>query len=595
MRNDFQNLVLDELLHIANGESRVTEEIIEEESDDSYKEVLIALLELSEDIKYKKIESEKIIKELNNEKLKAEKATKAKAQFLSMISHEIRTPLNAIIGIGHILMNESPRADQLNYIQNLRWSGDNLLAIVNDVLDFNKIEAGKVNFESTPFNIKNTINGVLESMRMKANEQNCKLIKSIEDQIPEYLVGDPTRFVQILNNLLSNAIKFTKNGTVRLDARSRLVNDGSIRLMVNVCDTGIGISKDKIEQIFEHFSQADSKTNRKFGGTGLGLTITKQLLELQGGKIWVESDLGVGSDFGFEIPFELPDRSMIVNSQCSTSNYQDMSLKGAKVLIVEDIAVNRLIVEKFLMEWEVETDYAENGVEAINSVISGQFDLVLMDLQMPVMDGFRATSEIRKLPRNKYKNIPIVALTAASIGEVSSEILEAGMNDIVPKPINPSELYQTISKYLRSSPKKIKNVRSIRKQTSVAKTIDTHELNFDYIKNLSNGDAHFLKKVLRLSVKAFQDFMIEYTINLNSYDFEGLSRTRHKAYANIKNFCIIELNDLMAESKNTFKPGVQIQHREEFISTHLLKVKQATHKIIDQLEMEILDLDPIEV
>ncbi|MDW3210779.1 MAG: ATP-binding protein [Reichenbachiella sp.] len=594
MRNDFQNLVLDELLHIANGESRVTEQMIEAEKDDRYKEVLVALLELSEDIKFKKKESELIIEELNKQKRKAEMATKAKAEFLSMISHEIRTPLNAIIGIGHILTHESPRSDQMTYIQNLRWSGDNLLAIINDVLDFNKIEAGKVNFESTPFNIRNSISGVLESMRMKANEQNCKLIKSIEDNLPDFLVGDPTRFIQILNNLVSNAVKFTMNGTVRLDAQYRSIDETMIELEVNVSDSGIGISEDKLKQIFEHFSQADSKINRKFGGTGLGLTITKQLIELQGGQISVNSELGIGSSFKIVLPFKLPNELEIRERQGTSTNYLDLSLKGARVLIVEDIAVNRLVVEKFLTEWEVITDFAENGMEAIDRVISGKFDLVLMDLQMPVMDGFIATSEIRKLPRNKYRHLPIVALTAASISEVSSEVYDAGMNDIVSKPINPAELYKTIAKYVKPASENGSKQKIINQASDLIFEHQNSDLKFTYIKNLAKGDQYFFKKVLKLSIKAFEEFISEYSSGLLTDDFEKLSNTRHKIYSSINNFEIKELMHLMKESKQSFVKNNKNYHSDEYKIEHLKNVEKTTNKIIKKLQLEILRNDLIE-
>ncbi|WP_420581452.1 ATP-binding protein [Reichenbachiella sp.] len=594
MRNDFQNLVLDELLHIANGESRVTEQMIEEEKDDSYKEVLVALLELSEDIKFKKKESELIIEELNKQKRKAEMATKAKAEFLSMISHEIRTPLNAIIGIGHILAHESPSQDQMTYIQNLRWSGDNLLAIINDVLDFNKIEAGKVNFESTPFNIRHSISGVLESMRMKANEQNCKLIKSIEDNLPDFLIGDPTRFIQILNNLVSNAVKFTMNGTVRLDAQYRSIDETMIELEVNVSDSGIGITEDKLTQIFEHFSQADSKINRKFGGTGLGLTITKQLIELQGGEISVESELGVGSNFKIVIPFKLPNEFEIRERQAASTNYLDLSLKGASVLIVEDIAVNRLVVEKFLAEWEVSTDFAENGMEAINKVIAGKFDLVLMDLQMPVMDGFIATSEIRKLPRNKYRNLPIVALTAASISEVSSEVFDAGMNDIVSKPINPAELFRTIAKFVKQGSENCSKQNIINDPNDMISEQEGSDLKFNYIKKLAKGDQSFLKKVLHLSIKAFEEFLKEYSTNLLADDFEQLSNTRHKIYSSINNFEIKELMKLMKESKQSFVKNNKNHDLYGFKIEHLKNVENATIEIIKKLQLEIADMELIE-
>ncbi|SMD32863.1 His Kinase A (phospho-acceptor) domain-containing protein [Reichenbachiella faecimaris] len=591
MTKDLKNLILKELVEmnrrVRTGSCTyaLNTERVDQESDQQNKDILRALKRLQGSIEKKDMDVGGIISDLNHDKKIAEQDGKAKSDFLSMISHEIRTPLNAIIGIGHILMNESPREDQLNYIKSLRWSGESLLALINDVLDFNKIEAGKVEFESTPFNILDAVQGAKESFVMKANEQNNELVLRIQDGMPEFLIGDPTRLTQILNNLISNAIKFTKNGCVRIDVGYDDKSDAHVDLKIDVSDTGVGIASDKQKEIFKHFSQADSRTNRQFGGTGLGLTITKQLIELQNGNIKVESELGVGSVFSLIMPFQVPEQSIIQENAANIHPKKD-GIAGIKVLVVEDIAVNRLVVEKFMLDWGVEVDLAENGKEAIHMVITERYDLVLMDLQMPVMDGFIATEEIRKLkrPKYKYQKLPIIALTAASVSEIKEEVFASGMNDIVTKPINPVELYKVLQKHGG----RIERVEILGNQNTKIepnKFEYAELLDFSYFNKLAGEDMNFFKKVVCMSVDAFETFRIEYAQSMRSLNFDEVAEVRHKIIASLNNLKIKELLELMEESKVLQKN--KNSNPQSDVEAHLNDVDKVTERVIKGLKERV--------
>ncbi len=375
---------------------------------------------------------------------KAEEASLAKAQFLSTMSHEIRTPMNAVIGMTHILLQEDPKPDQVENLQALRFSAENLLALINDILDFSKIEAGKVELEQADFSIRDLVYGIKKSLAYNAEEKGLKLKILLDEDIPEVVVGDPTRLTQILVNLLSNAIKFTEKGSVTLTVEVAHRDKNNARLHFGVKDTGIGIPEDKMERIFESFSQADTHTTRKYGGTGLGLAITKSLLELFDSQIHLESKTGQGAHFYFEINFVVNHKRTYHSLNFESTQPSFDSLKGYKVLLVEDNPMNVLVAKRFLNKWELDFDHAENGKIAIQLAFQNDYDLILMDLQMPEKDGFEATQEIKSFG----KQIPIIALTASVMLETQEKIFTVGMDDFVTKPFNPNELYQKISKHL---------------------------------------------------------------------------------------------------------------------------------------------------
>ncbi len=391
----------------------------------------------------KKMEAEQ--KRLTLEKEVAEATARARSEFLSTMSHEIRTPMNAVIGMSHILLQDNPREEQIPNLKILKFSAENLLALINDILDYNKLESGKLNFEQTDFNLNDTVNSITHSLKTKIKENNNQMVINMGTDVPQNVIGDPTRLAQVLNNLLSNAAKFTQDGTITLDINLNKEEEKHVLLDFAVRDTGIGIPEDKLDHIFESFTQACSSTTRKFGGTGLGLAIIKKILEHQDSAINVKSTVGEGSTFYFTIQLEkgAEKEATVIEEEADLK-----SLKGTKVLLVEDNKINQLIANRFLKKWEISYDVADNGAIALEKVQDNDYDVVLMDLQMPTMDGYTATAKIRDLQDTKYKKLPIIALTASAMLEERNRVYTVGMNDYVTKPFNPHELYSAINRHV---------------------------------------------------------------------------------------------------------------------------------------------------
>ncbi|RZA01775.1 MAG: response regulator [Sphingobacteriaceae bacterium] len=382
---------------------------------------------------------------LRSAREQAEQGLVAKSEFLSTMSHEIRTPLNSVIGMSYLLLKNNPRPDQVEQLDVMIFSANNLLNIVNDILDFNKMEAGKITFEHIETDIAFIAGNVVNSLKNYAQDKGIELKLEIDKELKNKVLGDPTRISQLITNLAHNAIKFTPSGFVKVIIKVQNQTPRSITLEVRVKDTGIGISKAKQALIFERFTQADSSTSRGFGGTGLGLAICKRILELQGSELHLESEIGMGSTFYFTQTFEKG--PVIIEKQSIDNN---LPLKEGKpftdisILLVEDNAMNVMVAQTFLKRWGATIDVAENGLDAVNKLDVTKHKLVLMDLHMPVMDGYEASRKIRA----KGISIPIIALTATIPAEVEYDIRQAGMNDIVAKPFLPDELYRKVLHYV---------------------------------------------------------------------------------------------------------------------------------------------------
>ncbi|PWU02724.1 MAG: ATPase [Bacteroidetes bacterium] len=371
----------------------------------------------------------------------AQQGLKTKSEFLSTMSHEIRTPLNAVIGTAHMLLRNQPREDQKESMKVLLFSANNLLSIVNDILDYNKIEAGKISFENIPIDLQEIMSNIISSQKNFAEEKRIDLILSFDQNIKYKVVGDPTRLAQVMTNLVHNAIKFTTKGFVKVFVDAEKTEEQSIFVKFKVEDTGIGISRDKQQLIFERFTQADSSTSRSYGGTGLGLAICKKILDLQGIQLHLESEVGKGSEFSFTQKFGLTSEFATGRSEIGeVSQPGEKSLDGISILLVEDNPFNVMVAQTILEDHGALIDIASNGEEAIEMLDSSKHKLVLMDIHMPLMDGYKATQKIRK----NGATLPIIALTASTPQEVEQEAYTAGFTDIIVKPFNPDDLCRVI-------------------------------------------------------------------------------------------------------------------------------------------------------
>jgi len=379
--------------------------------------------------------AEKAKQKAESATLIAEDAVKAKQQFLSNMSHEIRTPMNAIIGFTKVVLKTDLSEKQKEYLNAIKISGDALIVLINDILDLAKVDAGKMTFEQTPFKMASTLSAMLHLFEPKIQEKNLTLIKEYDNNIPQVLLGDPVRLHQIILNLVSNAVKFTSTGKITVKVKLQKEEQGKVFIEFSVSDTGIGISKNKIEHIFENFQQATSGTSRIYGGTGLGLAIVKQLVEAQNGSIHVSSKLGEGSVFSFILGFQTTTREAELDAGIVELN---PAIKNIKVLVVEDILLNQLLMRTLLDDFGFERDIASNGRIAIEKLETNSYDIVLMDLQMPIMNGFETTEYIRNIMKS---DIPIIALTADVTTVDLAKCRAVGMNDYIAKPIDDRLLY----------------------------------------------------------------------------------------------------------------------------------------------------------
>ncbi|MDR8393009.1 response regulator [Aliifodinibius sp. S!AR15-10] len=429
-----------------------SKELAEEETQHLLEEQQKLNTELNE----KKQELEQNVAELEEAKKRVEEGSRAKTEFLSTMSHEIRTPMNAIIGMTNLLAKDNPREDQLEQIEILDFSAKTLLALIDDILDFSKIESGKIELEHAEFNPHQVLNQVIESFRFTARNKDIELKTEIDEEIPRMILGDSARLTQILNNLTGNAVKFTDEGAVTVRAKCKKKTGQRAYLQFQVSDTGVGIAEDKQNAIFDSFTQERTDTTRIFGGTGLGLSITKKLVELQDGTISMESQKGAGSTFYVDLAFDIAQKEPgQTNGNGSASTYQKVnSLEGIKVLVVEDNPINQNVMKRFLSRWDMEIILANNGQECIEKIRRENFHIILMDLQMPEMDGYEATRQIRMMDEVHKRSVPIIALTAAALKEVKEKVFASGMNDFITKPFNPNDLQDKLERHVLNSKSK---------------------------------------------------------------------------------------------------------------------------------------------
>jgi PAS domain S-box-containing protein len=447
------------------------------------------------------------------------RAQKAKELFLANISHEIRTPINGIAGLASLLIQNPNTKESTTYLHSIQTAADNLKVIINDILDLASIESGKLKFEQIGFNLNDLMNSLINTFVFQASEKKIDLRYHIQEEANKIFIGDPVRLNQILLNLINNAIKFTNQGYITVNCLVKKKEIKKWLLEFEVRDTGIGIPKNKLKTIFESFSQADASVTRKYGGTGLGLTIVKQLVELQRGSIHVKSQEGLGSSFTFSIPYELGSSANIKGHISKASPSLKKTLKDLSVLLVEDNDVNRLYASSILKIWDCKIDTAENGYVAVEKIKNEDYDIVLMDIQMPVMDGFEATKAVRSLDSPK-KNIPIIALTANATRASIEQCLANGMNDCLSKPFTPEELYNMLTRFKDNDASKNKNHKEI---NSEPKSID-----LSYLRSMSNNNQKFIDEMLIAFLESIPKSIQAIKTSLKKKSWLDVAREVHK-------------------------------------------------------------------
>ena len=510
-------------------------------------------------------------KELAKAKEIAEHSVKVKERFVANISHEIRTPMNAILGLSKILLKNNPDLKQKEYLGAIKTSADILIVIINDILDLSKAHSGKMTFEEADFNISNLLSSVTELLQSKVDEKNLKLVNDFDANIPEILMGDAVRLNQIIFNLVGNAIKFTEKGEIRLITNLVRLDDKAVALKFSVKDTGIGIPEDRLSNIFESFSQGSTEITRKYGGTGLGLNIVKELVELQGGIVSVESQVGKGSVFSFILNFKINNNKNYNKNNLSERAGTYPNLGKIKILLVEDNPINQLLAQTILADFGAETVIADNGKTAIKKVKNEFFDIILMDIQMPEMDGYEVTHYIRTKMTSPLNNIPIIAMTAYASELDAKKSINSGMNDYISKPFDENVLYSKIAR-LVSIPKKI-----------IVEKKNNEYVNLDYLKSLAKGNMKFMEDVINLFIVQTPVTIDNMKIHLNNKTWQSLMAEAHKIKPSFRFMGIKELEEVV----RSIEESVEKQENIDLLPGMISKIEMRCNIAFKELKEEL--------
>jgi signal transduction histidine kinase/DNA-binding response OmpR family regulator/HPt (histidine-containing phosphotransfer) domain-containing protein len=596
-----------------------------------------------EDIKPRKLTDDQILAlttltrqvmitmELRLKNMELERLSKAKGDFLSNMSHEIRTPMNAICGFADLLLQTKMSNEQSDMVRIIKASGDILVTIIDDILDYSKIESGKFTFDSKAFDLKSLVNGIHQLLGVKCNDKGLRFNIDKIGILPEYIIGDKVRLIQILTNLIGNAIKFTEHGSVSLVLGLIKQNKEDCVIKFSVIDTGIGIFEDKIKKIFERYEQAENDTTAKYGGTGLGLSISKSLVELQGSNIEVKSEINKGSTFSFILKFGMPsadETKELINSATIKGKTSKPDLEGMKILLAEDTYINKTLIMKILEGTNCTLDWVENGKFCLEKLKSKTYDLILMDLHMPVMNGYEATNAIRK---SLNIPIPIIALTASACSKERDKCLLAGMNEYLTKPFKFEELYANIIKFKRTSCKQERencklnsNSSSIRYKTSSSacnspikekisilnpqlhninndKNIDSNNFvtleyinksndhledsNLSTLKEMIDNDEELMKCMVDQYIKDFPTYLKSMLENIGSNSFVEISSTAHKMKCALAMLGMNKTRDMI----------VEIESLANCISEYMKNINDRFEKSRVNIEKSLADLSLIKL
>ncbi|MFA6400393.1 MAG: ATP-binding protein [Salinivirgaceae bacterium] len=561
--------------NISRIHKKAEEELKRRQSNDSSYTSETDLLKLLHELQVRQIELEMQNEELHAANDKAEVAVKAKQQFLSNMSHEIRTPMNAIIGFTNVLLKTNLAEKQKEFLQAIKVSGETLTVLINDILDLAKVDAGKMTFEKKAFKMDTSISAMLHLFETKILESNLILVKEYDDKIPKVLVGDAIRLHQIILNLVSNAVKFTETGKITVSVRLLHENAKEVTIQFMVSDTGIGIQEEKLDHVFEIFQQATSGTSRLYGGTGLGLAIVKQLVESQGGSISVRSKIGEGSTFSFILSFQ---KTTIVSEIEIEKIILPTEEKHIKVLVAEDIVLNQLLMKTLLDDFGFEHEIASNGKIAIEKLQQNTYDIILMDLQMPEMNGFEATEYIRNTMNSK---IPIIALTADVTTVDLTKCKAVGMNDYLSKPVDEKVLYNKIVGLLINYKSMDYNITdlNIDIQSSTLKYV-----NLEYLTHRTKSDPKLMMEMISLYLAQTPPLISAMNQGLKDKDWNLLQSAVHKM---IPSFLIMGISkDFEKIARRVQEDANNIQRQANEIPTLVLQLENICMHACKELEDE---------
>ncbi|MCW3117180.1 MAG: histidine kinase [Chitinophagaceae bacterium] len=529
-------------------------------------------------------QQQQLFDQLNESEKKVREAGVMKENFMANMSHEIRTPMNAIIGFTNLAQKEPLNEKLRKYVNSIQTAGENLLTIINDVLDFSKIEAGMMRIESTPFSLRGLLHSIETMFAVRIQPKNLRLSLDIEKSIPDILNGDAVRLTQVLVNLVNNSVKFTNTGGIEIKVTANKKVGDSIEISFSVKDTGIGIPPDKMDTIFERFQQADEDTTRKYGGTGLGLSIVKQLIALQNGTISVRSVQNMGTEFVFTIPYTIS-IDMAEGDKQKLMVAEELQLKenNIKILIAEDNAMNLDLMTHLLTEWKLDFTIVNNGQEALDALQKEKYHLVLMDIQMPLMDGYTAT---RKIRNELNSTIPVVAMTAHAMAGEREKCLSYGMNEYISKPIREQELFKIINNLLGRQP----DEQRTKTPVNDSRNYDFEVLNLQYLKELSGGNKAFEKKMVEQFLQKAPGELATMKYEFNKEDYVSMTKIAH----NMKTYvAYLGLLEILGDALDYIEGNTFLQNEHSKLAEKMTQVDLVCQKAFREAKAYLAEIDRI--